>query len=99
MLKKIYLINRIEMQYNLLKRIQNKLYFTASDVADILGITIPFEIKAGKTPSDGYFKDISYWNKLSKDKPSNSFVIFGGNILQKCFQGNIMSWDRINALI
>jgi uncharacterized protein len=62
------------------------------------GKLIPLEIKAGKTASIEYFKDISYWNKLSGNKPSDSYVIFGGNTAQKRSLGNLIPWDEIKSI-
>lgn len=59
---------------------------------------VPIEIKSGKTASSQYFKDLSYWNKLSKNKPSNSYIIFGGEISQKRSQGNLITWKKIASL-
>lgn len=62
------------------------------------GKLTPVEIKSGKTPSIEYFKDISYWNKLSKNKPSNSYIVFGGSNLQKRSLGNIIPWGRLKSI-
>jgi predicted AAA+ superfamily ATPase len=36
---------------------------------------IPIEIKSGKTVTDDYFRDIRYWNGLSKNKRQNAVVV------------------------
>ena len=59
---------------------------------------IPVEIKAGKTPSEGYFKDLTYWSKLSGVRPSNSFVIYGGATAQKRSAGRLLSWRDTTPL-
>jgi len=62
------------------------------------GSLMPVEIKAGKTVSNEYFKDLSYWNTLSKNKTSNSYLVFGGDAFQKRSQGNLISWKRIDSI-
>ncbi|MBI5124495.1 MAG: ATP-binding protein [Candidatus Omnitrophica bacterium] len=56
---------------------------------------IPIEIKSGKTPSAEYLKDLNYWNKLAKNRPKNSYVIYGGDITQRRSEGTILSWKNI----
>lgn len=60
---------------------------------------VPVEIKSGKTPSAEYLKDLNYWNKLAKNKPTNCYVIYGGDITQKRSEGNILSWNDIDSII
>ncbi len=67
-------------------------------ITENAGKLTPVEIKSGKTPLVEYFKDISYWNKLSKNKPSNSYVVFGGNTPQKRSPGNLVPWNRLSVL-
>jgi hypothetical protein len=67
-------------------------------VIEKAGKLTPVEIKAGKTPSTEYFRDLSYWNKLSKNKPSNSYVIYGGDDLQKRSQGRLLPWKQIKSI-
>ncbi|MFH1848218.1 MAG: ATP-binding protein [Candidatus Omnitrophota bacterium] len=59
---------------------------------------IPIEIKSGKTPSEGYFKDLVYWNKLSDRKPATSFVVYGGSARQTRSKGNLVSWRDITPI-
>lgn len=53
---------------------------------------VPIEIKIGKTILGEYFKNIEYWNKLSKNTPKNSYVIYGGDKNIKHTFGNFVSW-------
>jgi len=59
---------------------------------------IPIEIKAGKTPTKDYFKNLIYWNALSQKNPLNSYVIYGGTSSQKRAAGNILSWKNISQI-
>ena len=61
--------------------------------------SIPVEIKSGRTPTEEYFKDIKYWNKLSGMKAADSYVIYGGNLSQKRSTGNLLSWKNIKSLL
>lgn len=67
-------------------------------IVEKTGKLTPVEIKAGKTASIEYFKDISYWNKLSKNKALNSYVVFGGNTIQRRSQGNLIPWSQLNSI-
>jgi len=59
---------------------------------------IAIEIKAGKTPAEDYFKNLSYWNKLSEGEVQDTFVVYGGEHSQKRSRGNILSWRNLNSL-
>lgn len=56
----------------------------------------PIEFKAGSTKSLDFFKSITYWNKLSGNKPENSYVIYAGNESIKTGLGNLRSWKDID---
>ena len=59
---------------------------------------IPIEIKSGKTASTGYFKDINYWNRISSTKPTDSYVIYGGNSTQNRSIGTLLSWRDVASI-
>ncbi len=56
---------------------------------------IPIEIKAGKTFSIDYFKNLKYWNKISGNTSENAYVIYGGSESHKTKDGQIYSWKSI----
>lgn len=58
---------------------------------------LPVEIKAGKTISKDYTKEIAYWNKLSGNDPENSYVIYGGDKNYKLKEGNYISWRNLET--
>ena len=60
---------------------------------------IPIEIKAGKTISNNYFTELSYWNKLTESDPVHSFVIYGGNENQQRTNGKVLGWQSAGSLI
>ena len=58
---------------------------------------LPIEIKAGKTITAAYFKNLSYWNTLS-GAPS-SILLYGGNQEQKRSDGTLVTnWRNIAGL-
>ena len=60
---------------------------------------LPVEIKAGKTISKDYTKEIAYWNKLSGNNPENSYVIYGGDKNYKLKKGNYISWKNLETFL
>ena len=64
-----------------------------------IGRLIPIEIKSGKTLTKDQFKNLIYWNKLSKTDPKKSYVIHGGDSTQKRSYGNLISWKNINSIL
>lgn len=95
---------------DLMKNILNKgerprLYFwrdnTGNEVDCIVedGTTVkPLEIKSGRTINEDFFKGLNYYNKLSKGKTHNSFLIYGGDQSQKRSYTNILSWKETNKI-
>lgn len=63
------------------------------------GKLIPVEIKAGATISSDYFKNIKYWNTLSRNESDSSYVIYGGDTDQIRSDGNILGWKNLNKLL
>jgi predicted AAA+ superfamily ATPase len=53
---------------------------------------IPIEIKSAETVRDRFFKDIAYWNNLSGQSPTKSFLVYGGNKKEKRSSGNVFGW-------
>jgi len=60
---------------------------------------IPVEIKSGKTLTKDQFKNLMYWNKLSKGSAKNSYIVYGGALAQKRSCGNLVSWKNINSFL
>ena len=59
---------------------------------------IPIEIKAGKTFNYDFLKNLLYWNKLTKNKKENNFVIYGGEKSYKTSNANIISWENLKEI-
>ncbi len=59
---------------------------------------IPVEIKSGKTPTEDYFRNILYWNKISGGEAGNSIVIYGGSQKQERSSGKIIPWKYLTKI-
>ena len=68
-------------------------------IIEKVGRLIPLEIKSGKTLTKDQFKNLIYWNKLSKGAAKNSYIVYGGDLTQKRSQGNLISWKNIDSLL
>jgi hypothetical protein len=58
----------------------------------------PVEIKSGSTFSTDFFRQINYWNKLSGNRPENSWVIYGGDTSRITTFGNLLKWDEVRRV-
>jgi len=56
------------------------------------------EIKSSMTLRKEYFKNLTYWQKLSGEKPQNSYVIYGGEENHSTQNGKFISWKNINNI-
>lgn len=66
-------------------------------IIDNAGKLIPVEIKSSKTINTEFFKNLKYWNNLSK--LNNSILIYSGNQEQKRSDGTLITnWKNINQL-
>ncbi len=63
------------------------------------GRLMPIEIKSGKTLTKDQFKNLIYWNRLSETDPKKSYIIYGGDLIQKRSYGNLVSWKNIDSLL
>lgn len=59
----------------------------------------PIEIKSGYTINDGFFKGLSYWNKITGNKVEDGFIVYGGGEFQPRNKGNIVGWQKSAQLI
>jgi predicted AAA+ superfamily ATPase len=60
-------------------------------VIDDAGKLLPVEIKSGKTVTNEFFKNLQYWNKLSKVK--RSVVLYAGEVREKRSSGTeVLPW-------
>jgi predicted AAA+ superfamily ATPase len=62
-------------------------------IVDNAGVLIPVEIKAGKTISPEFFRNMEYWKKLSGT--ATSFVLYGADQEQKRSNGTqVLNWRK-----
>lgn len=59
----------------------------------------PLEIKVGKTVNRDFFKNLEYWNKISKWKSKKQFLVYGGEQRQERNQVKIIGWQDISSQI
>lgn len=57
-------------------------------------INKPVEIKSGTTIHPEFFKGLNYYNKLSKGKTDNSYLVYGGSQNYQRREGNVVSWNN-----
>lgn len=58
-----------------------------------------FEIKAGKTFNNDFFKNLNYWNKISGNPHENTYIIYGGNKSFDIDNGKIISWHKLGQIL
>lgn len=56
------------------------------------------EIKSSMTLRKEYFRNLTYWQKLSGEKPQNSYVIYGGEENHTTKNGKFISWQNMNKI-
>ena len=56
------------------------------------------EIKSSSTYKSEFFKNIGYWNKISKSKEDFSFLIYTGKINRKTKFGHLFSWENLSDM-
>ena len=58
---------------------------------------VPIEIKSGKTINNSFFKQLKYWNKLSKNH--NALILYSGAQEQQRSDGTLISnWQNIKQI-
>lgn len=59
---------------------------------------LPVEIKAGKTISNSYFANLSYWRHLNKLPDSAGYVVYGGEQSLQTSIGSFISWRELDQI-
>jgi len=57
------------------------------------------EIKSGTTVQSDFFKNLKYYEKLSRIGAENAYLIYAGNNDSKRSDGNIISWKNAETII
>ncbi|MGC2310253.1 MAG: ATP-binding protein [Candidatus Babeliaceae bacterium] len=60
---------------------------------------VPVEIKAGKTITTDFFKDLNYWQSITDTPQAPCYLIYGGNENQKRTAAEVVSWQSAGTLI
>ncbi|MBX3055539.1 MAG: ATP-binding protein [Anaerolineae bacterium] len=55
------------------------------------------EIKAGKTVTDSYFRNIRYWQNLA-GKTATAYVVYGGDRSLQMGDGQLVSWRELEQI-
>jgi len=92
----------IKDRYN--KNIPFDLYFWRDSTGNEMDVVIdrgtflyPIEIKAGKTVTNDYFKNLQFWSKTTGG--SEGTVIYAGDLVQKRSNGiNVIPWNNLQEL-
>lgn len=63
------------------------------------GALLPIEVKAGMTLNKDYFDQLAYWNRLSGNPWSNSYVVYGGTLLQTTSSGSFVPLSGLARLL
>lgn len=62
-------------------------------IKDTGNVSVPLEIKSGRTVSGEYFRSLHYWSRLSTS--TGGFVLFGGDENQQRSDGiHLMNWRK-----
>ncbi len=56
------------------------------------------EIKAGKTITPEFFKNLDYWNDLPENSSTNSYIIYGGDQKQKRTNALVLPWFSVEEM-
>lgn len=60
---------------------------------------IPVEMKAGKTVSSDYFRNIRYWQRLQTDSATPAYVVYGGDASWQMQDGHLVSWRDLDRIV
>ena len=63
------------------------------------GKLVPVEIKSGKSIHTDFFRGLNYWEKISGQKNTPSYLIYGGDENQKHRNINILGWRDCQKIV
>lgn len=78
---------------------QDKSRFEIDCIVERGGTIRPIEIKASKTADLEALGKLQPWNKLTKTKPANNVLVYGGNDDWSTEKGRIVSWYSAGTLL
>ena len=62
------------------------------------GQILPIEIKSSRTINNHFFNSLQYFQDLSGVSPSHSYLIYGGDEVQKRSIANVLSWKNLDVI-
>lgn len=65
---------------------------------EVGGRLIPIEIKSGRTINNHFFDGLKYFQPLSGALPQDSYLVYGGDEVQKRSIGNVLSWKNLDEV-
>ena len=74
-------------------------YIEIDCIVDRAGTLFPIEIKSAETVRTDLFTSLEKWQALTKNEPTNSYLVYGGDLTQKRTHGTLMSWKSSESLI
>jgi uncharacterized protein len=99
-----FIINEI-LKNHLNRHLTPKHYFwNASGAAeidlllDVGGQLLPIEIKSGRTINMHFFDGLKYFQPLSGATTDNSFLIYGGDEVQKRSIAQVLGWQNLDKI-
>ncbi len=60
---------------------------------------VAVEVKAGQTIAPGFFKELIFWNNITKDSQAPKYLVYGGTEDQSWPQAEVLSWRSAGNLI
>ena len=99
-----FVINEI-LKNQLNQNLSPKNYFwnvSGSHEIDLLldkgGRLLPIEIKSSRTISNHFFDGLTYFQALSGSLPTESYLIYGGDEVQKRSSAQVLSWKNLRDI-
>ena len=99
-----FVINEI-FKNQLNQNLSPKNYFwnvSGSHEIDLLldqgGRLLPIEIKSSRTIGNHFFDGLTYFQKLSGALPTESYLVYGGEELQKRSVAQVLSWKNLHEI-
>jgi uncharacterized protein len=65
---------------------------------DHSGRLLPIEIKSSRTIGNHFFDGLKYFQTLSGALPTESFLVYGGDEVQKRSVANVLSWKNLSEI-
>ena len=93
------------MKYFYNRRLRPRVYFWRDNHGNEIDCVIEqadkilaVEIKAGKTLNTDFFDGLQYWNEVSGDDSSNSFLVYGGKDKHRYKGINAFGWQDLASV-